>query len=295
MPRTLTRRIARRRSFLMCPPEHFSVEYSINPWMDTARPVDPVLAGDQWQRLRDTLRALGHGVELAPAHPGLPDMVFAANAATVIEQRVLVASFRHHERAGESVQYERWFRDRGYQLVRRARHINEGEGDHLLAGGMILAGHGMRTERTSHCETSEYFGLPIIGLMLTDPRFYHLDTALAVLSSNEVMYYPGAFDAESRRRLRNLYPDAILADERDAEVFGLNAISDGLHVLLPAAATGLAARLAERGFEPVGVELDELLKAGGGPKCCVLQLRGQRPAVNGHSVPARGERHVQHT
>ena len=73
--------------------------------------------------------------------------------------------------------------------------------------------------------------------------------------------------------LRELFPDAITAADVDAEVFGLNAVSDGLHVVLPEAATGLAARLREHGFEPIGVDLSELLKAGGSVKCCTLELR----------------------
>lgn len=219
------------------------------------------------------LRALGHSVELAPPRPGLPDMVFTANAATVIDGRVLVATFRHRERAGESYLFEEWFRWRGYQQVRRARGANEGEGDHLLVDGLILAGHGPRTDPGSHHETSGYFGRPVIGLTLVDPRFYHLDTALAILGGREIMYYPAAFDGASVDRLRALFPGAIEAEDAGASVFGLNAISDGYHVVLPAAASRLAARPARRGFKPVAVELGELLKAGGGPKCCVLELR----------------------
>jgi N-dimethylarginine dimethylaminohydrolase len=140
---------------------------------------------------------------------------------------------------------------------------------------VILAGHGPRTDSASHRETSSYFGRPVVGLTLVDPRFYHLDTALCVLGEREIMYYPGAFSEDSVLRLRALFPDALEADDEDAAAFGLNAISDGRHVVLPAAAKGLAGRLAERGFDPVPVELEELLKAGGGPKCCVLELRSR--------------------
>jgi N-dimethylarginine dimethylaminohydrolase len=273
MPGTTVERVARARSYLMCAPDHFAVDYAINPWMDPDRPVDAALARSQWFGLRDVLRRLGHSVELAPPSPGLPDMVFTANAATVIDGRVLVATFRHRERAGESYVFEQWFRWRGYRPVRRARGANEGEGDHLLVDGLILAGHGLRTDPDSHPETSDYFGRPVVGLTLVDPRYYHLDTALAVLGGREIMYYPGAFSGASLDRLRALFPDAIEADAEDAAVFGLNAISDGYHVVLPAAASRLAERLKQRGFAPVAVELGELLKAGGGPKCCVLELR----------------------
>jgi N-dimethylarginine dimethylaminohydrolase len=118
----------------------------------------------------------------------------------------------------------------------------------------------------------------VVTLTLTDPRFYHLDTALAVLSDTEVMYYPGAFSGDSLATLREIFPDAVVVEEADAEVFGLNAVSDGLHVFLPDTATGLAEQLRSRGFEPVGVDLSELLKAGGSVKCCTLEIRHQAQA-----------------
>src|SRR6202035_5009861 len=116
-------------------------------------------------------------------------------------------------------------------------------------------------------------GRTVIGLDLTDPRFYHLDTALAVLDADRVMYYPAAFSPGSRDVLARLYPDAILATEADAEVFGLNAVSDGRHVVLPQAATHLIGELRRGGYTPIGVDVSELNKAGGAVKCCTLELR----------------------
>ncbi|MFC9324921.1 dimethylargininase [Kitasatospora sp. NPDC057015] len=267
------RRVARPRRFLMCPPQHFDVRYSINPWMDPAKPVDTALALAQWTGLKNLYEELGHTVEVIEPVPGLPDMVFAANGATVVDGRVLGARFRHVERTAEGPAYLSWFTEHGYTDVHWPEHINEGEGDYLVVGRTLLAGTGFRTDPRSHAEAQEFFGLPVVGLTLVDPEFYHLDTALAVLSETEVMYYPEAFSPGSRAVLRELYPDAILATAEDAAVFGLNALSDGRHVLLPEAAVQLKERLRERGFEPVGVDLTELLKAGGSVKCCTLELR----------------------
>jgi N-dimethylarginine dimethylaminohydrolase len=114
--------------------------------------------------------------------------------------------------------------------------------------------------------------MPVVSLELIDPRFYHLDTALAVLDDSTVAFYPPAFSAESRQRLRHLFPDAIEADEADANVFALNAVSDGRHVVLPSAATGFAERLRTAGFHPIGVDLSELFKGGGSVKCCTLEV-----------------------
>ncbi|WP_347560506.1 dimethylargininase [Streptomyces sp. AcH 505] len=272
---TLPREASPRR-YLMCPPAHFRVTYSINPWMDPAKPVDLPLALAQWEDLRDRYLALGHSVSLLEPRPELPDMVFAANGATVIDGRVLGARFAYEERVREAEIHLEWFRSRGYADVREPAHINEGEGDFAVTGSYVLAGRGFRSSPLSHSEAQEFFGRPVIGLDLVDPRYYHLDTALCVLdeAADEIMYYPGAFSPGSRAVLARLFPGALIAAEEDAAALGLNAVSDGRHVLLPQAAVGLYEPLRERGFEPVGIDLGELLKGGGSVKCCTQELRG---------------------
>jgi N-dimethylarginine dimethylaminohydrolase len=154
-----------------------------------------------------------------------------------------------------------------------AEHPDEGEGDYLLAGKWLLAGTGFRTDRRSHAEAQELFGRPVISLELVDPHYYHLDTALAVLDHDTIAWLPEAFSPRSQAALRERFPDAVVAEPADAAVLGLNAVSDGRHVVLPAQARRLAGALAERGFAPVPVDLSELLKGGGGPKCCTLEVR----------------------
>ncbi|WP_369824230.1 dimethylargininase [Kitasatospora sp. Root187] len=266
-------RTARPRHYLMCRPAHFTVDYSINPWMDPAKPTDNGAALAQWEQLHALFLRLGHTVELIDPLPGLPDMVFAANGATVVDDKVLVARFRYQERVAEAPAFAAWFRQNGYREVRQTTHSNEGEGDLLVVGERILAGSGFRTDRRAHAEAAEFLDREVVTLELTDPRYYHLDTALAVLSDTEIMYYPGAFTPDSRAVLERLYPDSIQATAADAQVFGLNAVSDGERVILPEAAVHLAERLRARGFTPIGVNLTELLRAGGSVKCCTLELR----------------------
>jgi N-dimethylarginine dimethylaminohydrolase len=271
-------RTARPRRFLMCRPSHFDVTYSINPWMRPEKPTAPDVAVAQWERLRGTLTGLGHEVELIEPIPGLPDMVFAANGATVVDGRALSAKFRHEQRAAEGPAYRDWLGSHGYE-VHDAEFVNEGEGDYLFTGERLLAGSGFRTAVRSHVEAEDFFGREVVGLTLVDPRFYHLDTALAVLGHEEIMYYPAAFSAPSRERLAELYPDAVIATAHDAEVFGLNAVCDGRNVVLAEQAADLARELRNRGYEPVGVDLSELLKSGGSAKCCTLELRGNGAAA----------------
>ena len=267
-------RHASGRQYLMCPPEHFAVTYAINPWMRPGEPTDAATALRQWARLRQVYLDLGHQVRTIEPVPGLPDMVFAANGGMVVGGTVLGARFRYPQRAGEADAYLRWFRASGYPRVRVPEQVNEGEGDILCTGRALLAGHGFRSDQGAGAELAEVFGLPVVSLRLVDPRFYHLDTALCVLGPDTAMYYPAAFDDASRAAIAAQFTELIEAKDEDAEVLGLNAVCDGRHVVLPVQARNLAGQLRQRGFEPVGVDMSELLKGGGGPKCCTLELRG---------------------
>jgi N-dimethylarginine dimethylaminohydrolase len=269
-------RLPRKRAYLMCPPEYFAVPYAINPWMDPGTPVDAELALKQWTGLREALARLGHTVHTLEPRPDLPDMVYAANGALTVDGVAYGARFRYPQRVPEAAAYRAWYEAAGWRYVVPAE-TNEGEGDFAylpgLYGGLVLAGYGFRTVPAAHAEAQEALGRPVISLHLVDPRFYHLDTALAVLDDAAVAYFPGAFSVPSQRVLRQLFPDAVIADATDARAFGLNAISDGRHVVLNAEASGMASKLAAAGYLPVPVELSELKKGGGSAKCCVAELR----------------------
>jgi N-dimethylarginine dimethylaminohydrolase len=270
-------RFGTARRYLMCPPRYFTVSYTINPWMDPSQPVDAARAMAQWTALAGTYRALGHTVELIDPEPDLPDMVFAANAGTVIGGVVLGARFRAAQRAAEAEHYQRWFIAHGASDTVMPGAINEGAGDLVWTGLLLLAGTGFRTEPAAHLEAQEALGVPVVSLRLVDPYYYHLDTCLLVLDDSPtaplIAYYPAAFSPGSRRVLARLFPDAVIASAADAACLGLNGVSDGRSVVLPVEAVDLGCALAARGFEPVFVDVSEFRRAGGGPKCCTLELR----------------------
>src|SRR5882724_11661111 len=160
-------RMPTTRRYLMCPPRHFAVEYSINPWMDPTQPVSQELALAQWTALHDTYVELGHKVETIEPEPGLPDMVFAANSGTVIDGRVLGAQFRAPQRAAEADFFRRWFVANGYHNVVMPTRINEAEGDFAWTGRFLLAGTGFRTDPGAHAEAQEILGVPVVSLQLT--------------------------------------------------------------------------------------------------------------------------------
>ena len=271
-------RMPTTRRYLMCPPTYFTVEYAINPWMDPTQPTSTTLAVEQWTALKETYERLGHDVQVIEPIPGLPDMVFSANSGTVIDGRVLGSRFRAEQRSAEADHFRRWFLSSGYNSVVMPTAVNEAEGDFTWTGSLLLAGTGFRTDPHAHGEAQEVLGVPVVSLQLVDPRFYHLDVALFMLDDQSptplVAYYPEAFSPGSQQVLKRLFPDAVIANDDDAVCLGLNAVSDGKHVVMPIEATHLAEQVARRGFEPVFVDISELRKSGGGPKCCTMELRG---------------------
>jgi N-dimethylarginine dimethylaminohydrolase len=260
------------RTYLMCPPEYFTVRYAINPWMNPGDPVDFTLARQQWEELRSAYLGLGHCVRTIDPRPDLPDMVFAANGATVIDGKVLGARFKYPERFAEGPAYTDWFRRQGYDVAEPVR-VNEGEGDIVFAGRAVIVGHGFRTDEQVSAEVQALFGLPVISVRLVDPRFYHLDTALVVLDEDTAAYYPAAFDEAGQAALAAHFGQLIEAKDADAEALGLNGLSDGENVVLPVQARHLAEKVTQAGFNVVPVDLSEFRKSGGGPKCCTLELR----------------------
>jgi N-dimethylarginine dimethylaminohydrolase len=269
----------------MCPPTYFDVTYAINPWMDPTRPVDRALALRQWTGLVDAYRAHGHRVDLLTPVEGLPDMVFAANGATVVDGRVLNARFAGPQRQAEAGVHATWHRRHGILYgggdVQLPVAVNEAEGDFAVLSGRILAGYGFRTTRAAHLELAELTGREVISLELVDPRFYHLDVALTVLDEtrDHIAYFPAAFSRSSRRLLAETFPDAITATSTDAHAFGLNCVSDGRHVFVPAGAHHLREALVTAGYRPISVDLSELIKGGGSVKCCTQEIR---PAPTHH-------------
>ncbi len=261
-----------RRRYLMCPPTHFTLAPPVNPWMTSGTLIDVRRAQRQWAAVVDTLRGLGHEVDLLVAAPDLPDMVFAANGGIAVGNVAFPANFTHEHRRGEADHHRAMFERLGFEVAPVSPHHNEGEGDFLKVGPYVLAGCGFRSARAAHADLQESLGAPVVSLTLVDPRFYHLDVALAVLDDEQIAYFPPAFSPGSVEVLDQLFPDAIIVEAADAQRFACNAVSDGRNVVLDADAVDFADQLREAGFEPVPVEMTELRKSGGSVKCCTLEL-----------------------
>ena len=274
--------------FLMCPPDFYGVEYVINPWMrGRLGTVDPVRAQVQWDDLHALLtRTLGATVEILLPQPRLPDMVFTANAGLVGRAGTVVAPscFRNDERRGEEPHFGAWFARNGFEVRPLPPDLAfEGAGDALFHEGgaaaaekrlLLWAAHGFRTDERAHPFLGQIFDADVVSLHLTDPRFYHLDTCFCPLPGGHLLWYPPAFDADSRAQVEEIVPAPfrIAVRDEDACGFACNAVAVGRSVVLNACSGALASSLRARGFEPHVTPLGEFLKAGGGAKCLTLRV-----------------------
>jgi N-dimethylarginine dimethylaminohydrolase len=264
---------------LMCPPDHYGIEYEINPWMNRSLGAVRAVAFTQWTKLRDTLVSLGVTVETLTPQPGLPDLVFTANAGLMFHNKFLSSRFKHEVRAKESPVFDAWFAEHGFEVDHLPeRMYHEGAGDALFCGDILFAGYRTRSDANAHNWVAERLGVRCLPLELVNPRFYHLDTCFCPLAPGVALYFPAAFDGYGQRVLTTHVPKLIPVVEDEAHRFGCNAVVVGKTVIHNSRCPKLGDSLRANGFTSIEVELDEFLKAGGSAKCLTLRLDGEEAA-----------------
>lgn len=268
----------------MCSPTHYSVAYSINPWMDLTNDVDWRKARKQWQDLHHLIIRLGGYVELIDPQPGLPDMVFTANAGfilpkyrNVVVPEIIPSRFEHEERSGEEEYFNFWFKQHGFGLFKTPSLPFEGAGDMLFDESNVFLGHGFRTDQDALDGVISWINQfpkhTPHKCHLVDPRFYHLDTCFCPLGKNRYMVYDSAF-ADFDRWSQNVGGGAhwIHVPEEEAEKFACNAVVIGDSIILPRGCPWATHALQDYGFEVYETPMSEFIKAGGACKCLTLKL-----------------------
>jgi N-dimethylarginine dimethylaminohydrolase len=268
----------------MTDPSCFDVSYQINPWMrPTAwRPEHLAAAQTASANLKAALKAAGAHVETIEAVRGLPDLVFPANAAVVLDGRVLLARFRHPERQGEEAVFRSVFarlKTRGLvaELIDLPEGVfQEGAGDCIWDADRHLfwAGFGPRSSKSSIGVISRTFDEEVVALELVSDRFYHLDTCFCPLAGGKVLYYPDAFTPKAQAAIRARVPEAhrIEATAREAEAFCVNAVNLGDRLIMARAPASLRAKLQARGYGLTEIDLDPFILSGGAAYCMTLRL-----------------------
>ena len=271
----------------MCRPQYYAVSYSINPWMD---PLDWAsaerdlwgLADRQWTTFHDTLIDKGAAIEFVDPQPDLPDLVFTANAAIVLDGKALLSRFRHPERRREEPVFAGTFD--ALQAQAQLSSVEELPKDIVLegAGDCIWDAHrrqfwmgcGPRSDRAAANVVADYFAVECVALELVDPSFYHLDTALCALPTGDVIYYPSAFSGEALRAIEERVEPAkrVALDNDEAAQFSANAVSFDHCLVLSSCTDAFRRKVEERGFTVLTTPLQAFLRSGGSACCLTLRL-----------------------
>jgi N-dimethylarginine dimethylaminohydrolase len=293
-----------RPHILMCPPRHFAVTYSINPWMDPRSWADRGgnLHGEaesQWADLHRALATAGAAVETIEPVAGLPDLVFTANAAVVLDRKAVLSRFRHPERQNEEPIFAAAFcalATRGVLDDIKGLPeglILEGAGDCIWDAKRRLfwLGCGFRSDPAAAAFLERQFGRPCVALTLADACFYHLDTALCVLPCGSMIYYPQAFAPAARAAIEALVAPEhrIPLDRADAERFAANAVCIHKTIVLSSCSASLRASLEERGYAVVQTPLHAFLRSGGSACCLTLRLDHRSDRLSENGSVARSE------
>jgi arginine dihydrolase len=259
------------RNLLLCPPDHYGIEYEINPWMSRARGADAELVKVQWNGLHQKLSSFDVQINLVPPQPKLPDMVFTANAGLTVGKKFIPSNFRYQERAGEAPHFSRWMEEHGYEIAWLPADLYfEGEGDALFAGNALFCGYKFRSDINAHRAVADMLGCLVISVELVDPRFYHLDTCFCPLPDGGAVWFPAAFDEYGQRTIRDHVGELIDVAEDEAARFSCNAVVLDRDIVLPEGAPKLGATLQDRGYNCHPLPMTEFLKAGGACKCLTM-------------------------
>ena len=267
------------RHYLMVEPQHFRVDYAINPFMDPADQPEPVATRDQWDAVVGAIGAAGGTVEVLPQRPDAPDMVYAMNLGLPLAgpdgSLAVLSHMRYAERRMETETAERWFADHGFTPRLLGR---DGVGPHFEAGdafawrGELVVGFGPRTEKLALKHLAHELDVEVRGVRITHPGMYHLDLGFCPLDDTRAMVCPAAFDDASARKLLGLVPEPLVLTEAEAMTFCANSVVVGRTVVMPACPDRVRAQLEAWDFEVVVVGVPEFLKGGGAIRCLTNPL-----------------------
>lgn len=265
--------------YAMVRPDHFRVEYQINPYMSPDNPPNARVASEQWGALVTTLRRLGAVVDVLDGRPDAPDMVYAMNLGLAVSGTagpgMVMSHMRYPQRRMETASAAEFFTDAGFATSYVG---GDGIGAHFEAGdafpyaGRLLLGHGPRTDLLAAKHLATLLDVPVEPVRISHPGMYHLDLAFCPLDARHALVCPAALDDASADRLLRLVPEPLVLSEAEALTFCANSVVVGRTVVMPACPPRVRAALEAWGFRVELVDVSEFHKGGGSIRCLTNPL-----------------------
>lgn len=258
----------------MCPPDHFSIKYEINPWMHVENKVNPLKANEEFLNLKSIYQSLRVDVIEIPQDKDLPDMVYAANFGFPKNNFFIKSNFKFNERKKESQLSQIYFEKLGFKIKGLPENIKfEGQGDLLTNGKNYFFGWGKRSDFSAKKYLSKFFDSKIIDFKLIDPFYYHLDTCFAPIGEKTAVINPDAFEEKDLDRINKLFPNVISVSKNDNKIFACNLVVVGKTIVI---GKGISKKLKEdfkkSGYTTIETSTYEFIKGGGSVKCLTLEF-----------------------
>jgi N-dimethylarginine dimethylaminohydrolase len=264
--------MSKKTRVVMSAPDYFSIQYSINPWMNTDNQVDKVRAKKQWHQLKQAYQDLGLEIFEIPPSTSFPDLVFTTDHGVWIHDTFYLSNFRYPERKGEQNLTIPWYQRQQIKTLAIPSLCYMEGGDILVHHNKIYLGYGFRTSQDTTTYLHNTTRLPVVDLELVNENFYHLDTCFLPINQDTAFYYPPAFTAEGITALKNNFANLVPLSDLESNNFGCNSVIIGQKILCQPNPT-FEEKIRTLGYNPITLEMSEFNKSGGGIHCLSQILR----------------------
>jgi dimethylargininase len=231
-------------------------------------PIDLNIARAQHCAYVNALRQLGCSLIELPEEADLPDSVFVEDTAFILPEVAVITRPGADSRKPETASIVRALTPL-IQLVRVREPATVDGGDVLVLGKRIYVGLSTRSNQEAINQLNELlreYGYSVTGVELQD--CLHLKSAVTAVDEKTLLINKNWIDT---RYFRNF--DFIGIDP--SEPYAANCLPIGESIIFPTTFPKTRAKLEERGYQVVAVDVSELAKAEGAVTCCSLII--QRP------------------
>lgn len=272
-----------RRVLLHRPgPELRVVNEDPKRWMWQGKP-DLERAHKEFDLFAKTLKAHGVKVELMKeAKDDKAKQFYMRDQSVVIRTGAIVGRMALEQRRGEEAPVMKQLVSLGIPILHTVHGRGTFEGGNLvwLGESRVAIGEGLRTNQEGLDQVKDVMKrhdidvltVPLAGYLSRPSGYVHLDVVLNVVDEDLALVYPEGIPYAILQALGEEF-DLVEVGRKEQRKMGANVLVLGPRKVLARRGNVETKRALEsEGAEVVEVDMDELTKGGGGPRCVTLEL-----------------------
>ncbi|SDM96722.1 N-Dimethylarginine dimethylaminohydrolase [Fictibacillus solisalsi] len=268
----------RLKDVILCEPKFMKIREVINETQKyyADENIDTELAVKQHKTFIKALEEKGITVHCLPPLQEYPEQVFTRDIGFTIGHTLYISAMGREIRQGEEKILKEWINEE-HITIKDLQHDSIEGGDVLLDRKTVYVGVSHRTSRESIANLQKHERDYTIIPVPFNEKYLHLDCVFNVLSPEEAIIYPPAFHEEELKLLTSRYK-TIEIDEDEQFTLGTNILSIGDKTIFALPVNKkINAKLKERGYHVIEVDITEIIKSGGAFRCITLPLDRQKP------------------